>query len=60
MSWSEDFGVFADLGRKRTHKAMEDTSSNREVCSKARETLKASKRGKVIENGREGQEKSSP
>ena len=49
------------LGEARIHEAIEDSSSsNREVCLKARETLKATKRGKVIENGQEGQVKSSP
>ena len=49
----------ADLGQKRTPKAIEDTSSKKEVCPKARETLKATKHGKVIENDCEGQEKNS-
>ena len=55
-----DFGSCADLGRARIHKAIEDSSSNREVCPKARETLKATKRGKVVENSHEGQEKTLP
>ena len=52
-------GSCVDLGQQRIRKAVEDSSSNREACLKARETLKASKRGKVIENDHEGQEKIS-
>ena len=55
-----DSGSCVDLGLQRIRKAVEDSSSRkREACLKARETLKASKRGKVIENGHEGQKKTS-
>ena len=54
------WNVGYNLGRKRIRKAIEDSSSNREACLKARETLKANKRGKVIENDQEGQERTSP
>ena len=55
------WNVGYNLGRKRIRKAIEDSSSgSREVCLKAGETSKATKHRKVIENGHEGQEKTSP